>query len=110
HAGEGTDEHRRAELAALGVEVVDAPVAAIESDGEDESGAVTGVRLADGTVLPADTVIVGPRMRPNLAPVAALGITPEPHPSGFADVLATSPTGETSVRGVYAAGNVADPS
>jgi thioredoxin reductase/2-polyprenyl-3-methyl-5-hydroxy-6-metoxy-1,4-benzoquinol methylase len=106
HAGAGPDEQRRAGLAAIGVEIVDATVAAIESDGD----AISGVRLADGTVLPADSVVIGPRMRPNVAPVAALGIAPEPHPSGFAEVLATSPTGETSVRGIYAAGNVADPS
>lgn len=108
HAGDGPDPDRREELAALGVAVVDAQVAAVES--EADGGTVTGVRLADGTVIAADAVVVGPRMRPNLTAVAGLGIEASPHPAGFAEVLTTSPTGETDVRGIYAAGNVADPS
>jgi SAM-dependent methyltransferase len=71
---------------------------------------VTGVRLADGSVVEADAVVVGPRMHPNVAMVAGLGITTEAHPMGLGDVVPTSPMGATNVPGVYAAGNVTDPS
>ena len=101
HAGPGPDERALERLTALGVHVIRAEVAAVGPD---------GVQLVDGGHVDADVVVVGPRMRPNLAAVAALGIAAEPHPGGFAEVLATSPTGETAVAGVYAAGNVADPS
>jgi SAM-dependent methyltransferase len=101
HSGTGPDEHRREQLAAMGVDVVDSTVVAVDDD---------GVRLADGTALPADAVVVGPRMQPNLSMVSGLAIATEPHPMGIGDVVPTSPMGATNVAGVYAAGNVTDPS
>ena len=41
---------------------------------------------------------------------APLGVTPAPHPTGLGDFIETDPTGATSVPGLYAAGNVTDPS
>lgn len=101
HAGAGPDDHRRKQLIALGVDVVDGPIEGVDDD---------GVRLTGGALLAADAVVVGPRMWPNLAMVAGLAIATEPHPMGIGDVVPTSPTGATNVAGVYAAGNVADPS
>ncbi|MGQ4828408.1 FAD-dependent oxidoreductase, partial [Enterococcus faecalis] len=40
---------------------------------EGADGKVTGVRLADGTVLPADIVIVGIGIIPAVAPLIAAG-------------------------------------
>jgi hypothetical protein len=42
--------------------------------------------------------------------VAQLDIATEPHPMGLGDVVPTTPMGATNVPGVYAAGNLTDPS
>ncbi|PWI42145.1 bifunctional NAD(P)/FAD-dependent oxidoreductase/class I SAM-dependent methyltransferase [Streptomyces sp. ICBB 8177] len=73
-------------------------------------GEVSGVELADGRVLEADAVVVGPRFRARAEALAGAGLTATPHPSGAGDVLAVDPRGETAVPGIYAAGNVTDPS
>ncbi|MEM7275417.1 MAG: bifunctional NAD(P)/FAD-dependent oxidoreductase/class I SAM-dependent methyltransferase [Actinomycetota bacterium] len=71
---------------------------------------LSGVELADGRKLDADAVIVTTRMRPRIEPFIELGLTAEAHPIGVADFVATTETGETTVDGLYAAGNVTDPS
>ncbi|HWI02615.1 MAG TPA: methyltransferase domain-containing protein, partial [Acidimicrobiales bacterium] len=43
-------------------------------------------------------------------PFVSLGLELTPHPSGLGDVVTTDATGATSVPGLYAAGNVTDPS
>ena len=58
----------------------------------------------------ADAVVVGARFRVRAEPFASLGLATAPHPSGLGDVVEVDATGETSVPGLYAAGNVADPS
>ncbi|MEL6985755.1 MAG: methyltransferase domain-containing protein, partial [Actinomycetota bacterium] len=51
-----------------------------------------------------------PPLRPRIEPFQPLGLEAEPHPIGVASFVATEPNGETSVPGLYAAGNVTDPS
>jgi hypothetical protein len=75
----------------------------------DEDGRVAAVELAGGERLAADAVAVGPRFRARAEPFLPLDLRPAPHPSGLGDHLATDPTGATAIPGVYAAGNVADP-
>src|SRR5207253_10099824 len=41
---------------------------------------------------------------------ASLGLKPGEHPTGLGDFIETDENGETSVPGLYAAGNVTDPS
>ncbi|MEM9134922.1 MAG: bifunctional NAD(P)/FAD-dependent oxidoreductase/class I SAM-dependent methyltransferase [Actinomycetota bacterium] len=77
---------------------------------EAADGSLTGVALADGSTLPADTIVVSPGVRPRIDPFVDLGLTTELHPSGIAQHVATSPMGETAVEGLYAAGNLVDPS
>ncbi|MGY6501096.1 MAG: FAD-dependent oxidoreductase [Acidimicrobiales bacterium] len=99
-----------AELDALrraGVGVEDHRVARLEA-GED--GRLRGVRLDDGRLLDADAVVVSPRFRVDVAPYAPLGLTAEPHPIGLGDSVVVDATGVTSVPGLYAAGNLVDPS
>lgn len=96
-----------ADLRAAGVPVVTGDVDRLV-DGDD--GALAGVALANGEVLPADVAVVGPGFRVRAEPVADLGVTPTPHPSGLGDVVAVGADGQTAVAGVYAAGNVTDPS
>lgn len=94
-------------LRAAGVVIVDSRVRRIVT-GVD--GHVTAVELADGDRLEADAVAVGARFRVRAEPFTSLGLVPVEHPTGFGDVVETDETGVTTVPGLYAAGNVTDPS
>nr|WP_256107000.1 NAD(P)/FAD-dependent oxidoreductase [Streptomyces sp. ODS05-4] len=97
----GEDAER---LAALGVPVVTGEVAAVESAGDR----LTGVRLADSTVVARDALAVATRMEARAGFLAGLGLRAVPHPAGFGEHLVTDPTGRTEAPGVWAAGNVTD--
>ncbi len=92
------------ELAARGIRVVAGAVAGIEIDGDR----ITGVRMADGTVVARNTVAVASRMVARAGFLAGLGLLPVPHPSGMGEHLPADPTGRTDVPGVWVAGNVTD--
>ncbi|MEM8618084.1 MAG: bifunctional NAD(P)/FAD-dependent oxidoreductase/class I SAM-dependent methyltransferase [Actinomycetota bacterium] len=94
------------QLVDSGVDVVPAEVRRIvdRADGE-----IAGVELANGTVIPADAVVVGPTFRPRTEPFAGVGPSTAPHDSGAGHLIEVDPTGQTSVTGVYAAGNATDP-
>ncbi len=94
-------------LVAAGVDVVQARVQRIETDDE---GRVTSVELVGGDRIVADAVVVGGRFRPRADVLASLGITPVEHSTGLGEVVQIDPTGQTTVPGLYAAGNVTDPS
>ena len=53
---------------------------------------------------------LGPRFRVRVEPFAPLGLRTAPHPTGLGEVVETDATGVTAVPGLYAAGNVTDPS
>ncbi|MEO9220877.1 MAG: class I SAM-dependent methyltransferase, partial [Mycobacteriaceae bacterium] len=55
-------------------------------------------------------VVVGPRFQARTEPFESLDLRPTANPSGLGQVLETDATGATAVAGVYAAGNVIDPS
>jgi len=110
HADFGADFEREhvAPLADSGVRVVRGEVHRVLS-GDD--GAVSGVELASGEVLDADAVVAGSRFHARAEIFAELGVTPTAHPTGAGDyVEVDAMTGETSVSGLYAAGNLTDPS
>jgi thioredoxin reductase/SAM-dependent methyltransferase len=107
HDTTGLDEGVLDALAASGVVVERCDVSRILT-GPD--GEVSGVELGDGRVLDARTVVVGSRFRARADVLAGVGLTATPHPSGAGDALAIDPRGETTVSGLYAAGNVTDPS
>lgn len=107
HGAVDADPAEVRRLTEAGVPVLDERVRRVVT-GPD--GRATGVELADGTTLDADAIVVGPRFRARIEPFEALGLTAAPHPSGLGDAVETSQTGETTVPGLYAAGNVADPS
>jgi thioredoxin reductase/protein-L-isoaspartate O-methyltransferase len=94
-------------LQAAGVKVVHGRVRRIVS-GDD--GRVAAVELADDGRLHADAIVVSPRFRVRAAPFEPLGLRTAPHPTGLGDVVETDDTGATAVPGLYAAGNVTDPS
>ncbi|WP_173093008.1 NAD(P)/FAD-dependent oxidoreductase [Actinomadura verrucosospora] len=94
------------QLAARGVRVVEGEVAALEVAGDR----LAGVRLADGTVVAREALVVGPRMAVRAGFLAGLGLRPAEHPSGAGEYLPSDAAGRTDVPGVWAAGNVTDPS
>jgi thioredoxin reductase len=100
-----TDEQRE-QLAARGIRVVDGPVAAVQAAGDR----LTGVRLADGPVIGREVLVIAPRARVQVGFLAELGLRPAEHPSGAGEHIPADPAGRTEVPGVWAAGNVTDPS
>jgi thioredoxin reductase len=70
-----------------------------------EEDRLTGVALADGRVFDRAAVFVRPKMRPRLDGLLE-GVGLELDELGF---VVVDVTGRTSVAGVWAAGNVADP-
>jgi thioredoxin reductase len=92
------------QLAARGIPVVDGEVAALEVSDDR----LTGVRLADGTVVEREAVAVGPRMLARAGFLASIGLTPVEHPSGIGQHVPADATGRTDVPGVWVAGNVTD--
>jgi thioredoxin reductase/SAM-dependent methyltransferase len=107
HDPTGIDEAALAALHAAGVVIERAEVTRIVS-GTD--GAVSGVELADGRLLDAEVVAVGPRFRARAEVLREVGLRTTAHPSGAGDVLAVDQSGATEVPGIYAAGNLTDPS
>ncbi|MGW3974370.1 FAD-dependent oxidoreductase [Streptomyces ardesiacus] len=107
HDPTGLGETAVEALAASGVTVERGEVCRVLT-GPD--GKVSGVELGDGRVLEADAVVVGSRFRARADVLAGVGLTTTPHPTGVGDVLTVDARGETAVPGIYAAGNVTDPS
>lgn len=95
----GEDTER---LAALGVRTVGGKVQSLEIAGDR----ITGVRLADGTVVAREVVAVAPRMVARAAFLADLGLPTAENPMGVH--VPADPAGRTEVPGVWAAGNVTD--
>ena len=107
HDGAGVGDDELAALRASGVDVREGPVRRIVT-GSD--GHIAGVELVDGAVIDAEVVAVGPRFRARTEAFAPLGLSAVEHPTGLGNALATDDLGATEVPGVYAAGNVTDPS
>lgn len=101
------DAPELAPLRAAGVRVVAERVERIVT-GDD--GRLASVRLVGGERIEADAVAIGPRFRPRADVFASIGIVPAMHASRLGEFVETSPAGLTSVPGLYAAGNVTDPS
>ena len=98
------DAEEAEQLVARGIRVVDGVVAAVEV----RDDRLAGLRLADGTLVGAEAVVVATRMVARAGFLAELGLRTEEHPMGVGEQLLTDPTGRTDVPGVWAAGNVSD--
>jgi thioredoxin reductase len=98
-------EEQAEQLAARGIGVVDGPVTAVETVADR----LAGVRLADGTFIARDALVVAPLMVARAGFLAELGLLPAAHPAGVGEHIRADPTGRTDVPGVWVAGNVTDP-
>lgn len=96
------DESER--LAARGIRVVRDKVTAVEHG----AAGITGLRLADGTIVARDVIAVGSRMVARAGFLDALGLTAVEHPAGVGRHIPADATGRTDVPGVWVAGNVTD--
>ncbi|HEX3392977.1 MAG TPA: NAD(P)/FAD-dependent oxidoreductase [Acidimicrobiales bacterium] len=92
------------QLAARGIAVLDSPVVSLEL-GNDR---LAGVRLADGTTVDLDALVVLPHMVARATFLRDLGLATSEHPSGLGEHIPVDATGRTSLPGVWAAGNVTD--
>ncbi len=92
-----------AELSTRGVSVEAAPVVALLGD----APALSGLRLDDGRITPVDAVFTSPRTRMASPLAEQLGCDFEEGPSG--PFIRTGADKQTTVRGVYAAGDAARP-
>ena len=92
------------ELAARGIRVVEGEVAGLVVDDDR----ITGVRLADGTVVARSVVVVATRLVARAGFLAGLGLHAVPHPAGVGEHVPADPMGRTEVPGVWVAGNVTD--
>ncbi len=109
HDGPGFDEAQSERFAALGVPVIEGPVSAVESGPHG----LTGVRLADGTAVELDALVVAPVTHARAELLAPLGLHPRDFRAGdtlMGTVIEVGAGGSTDTPGVYAAGNITDPS
>jgi thioredoxin reductase len=94
-------EHERAQFAARGIRTVDGEVVRLVIDGDR----LTGVELADGSVVSRSAVFIRPRNAPHPDGLLA-GLDVDVGADGLAVV---DRDGRTSTPGVSAAGNIGDP-
>lgn len=92
-----------AELNARGVSVEAVPVVALLGD----APALSGLRLENGSITPVDAVFTSPRTRMASPLAEQLGCEFEEGPSG--PFIRTGADKQTTVQGVYAAGDAARP-
>ncbi|KOV85349.1 NAD(P)/FAD-dependent oxidoreductase [Nocardia sp. NRRL S-836] len=103
--GTGLDDATRARFAGKGIRVVDTPVAAVETDGDE----ITGVRLAGGEVVPRRVIAVMTRMFARTDGIEGLRLPMADLPDGLGRHFVTGAAGSTAVPGVWVAGNATDP-
>ncbi len=107
HTGPALTEDEREQLEARGVEVVDGVVVQVESAADG----LKGVRLADGSHVPLDALVVAPRFTARAELLAPLGLLPVEVLVGSHVVgtrIEADARGATTVPGVWVAGNVTD--
>lgn len=108
HVTPGPDPQETQLLAARGITVVRGEVAAVQADTDH----LTGVRMAEGTVLPVDALVVSTRSILRSSILTGLRLTPRHTVVDgrvVADYLETDAKGRTSSPNVWAAGNITAP-
>jgi thioredoxin reductase len=103
HTAPAPADDQLEQLDALGVRIVAGAVTGVVTDDDR----LTGLRLADGTVVPLQAVVVGPRFAARADALVSLGL--EVTENEFGTFVAADAMGLTAVPGVWVAGNVTDP-
>lgn len=103
NGGAMPDDETRARLAARHVTIEPTPIVRLEGDTPE----LTGVRLADGRLVEIAALYVAPRTSFQSPIAEQLGCALEEGPLG--PVICTDAMKNTSVTGVYAAGDIARP-
>jgi len=98
------NDEQAEQLAARGIRLIEGEVISLEI----EEDGLTGVRLADGTVIACRALVVAPRMVARARFLADFGLKATEHLSGLGEHIPADPAGGTDVPGVWAAGNVTD--
>lgn len=104
HEGPELTADESGRLAARGIRVIHDKVTAVEHG----AAGITGLRLADGTVVARAVIAVGTRMVARAGFLDDLGLTAVEHPAGVGRHIPADATGRTEVAGVWVAGNVTD--
>ncbi|WP_240605856.1 NAD(P)/FAD-dependent oxidoreductase [Planctomonas deserti] len=91
-------------LTARGVRVVRGGVASVQVSDD----ALSGVLLDDGRSVPCRAAFLGPRVRARSELLADIGVTTASHPDGLFEHIESEGAGETSVPGIWVAGNITD--
>jgi thioredoxin reductase len=94
----------RERLRARDIRIVDGVVSGLRV----EDDRVTGIALAEGTVVDCAVVTVQSRAVARADFLTGLGLTTIEHPMGMGTYVVADQTGKSSVPGVYLAGNVCD--
>jgi thioredoxin reductase len=102
HESEAPTPEQRERLTARGIRVVEGMVTGVET----VDGRLTGVRV--GELVPRRVLVVAPQYTSRHALLEPLGVELADHPRGIGRQVAADPTGLTSARGVWVAGNAAD--
>ncbi|MET9554380.1 NAD(P)/FAD-dependent oxidoreductase [Streptomyces sp. NPDC006645] len=108
HTAPDFDDEAYEQLAARDIAVVDGEVTALEVTDDR----LTGATLAGGRVVPVRAMVVAPLFTARgglLADLGAAAVDREMAGQVVGSHIPTDPAGATSVPGVWAAGNVADP-
>jgi thioredoxin reductase len=100
NGGEEPDAATLAELEKRGVMIEAKPVAGIRGEGTS----ISEIELADGRLLQADALFIGPSNRLNSPLAEQFGCTLEDMPLGKA--IKTDEMKATSIQGIYAAGDI----
>lgn len=107
HDGVDLPDEDAERLAAIGVRIEHGTPRELVTDGDR----LVGLRLADGSVLEREAVVVASRPHVRADWLAPLGVEPQPVEVGgtvLGSVLPVEPTGATAVPGIFAAGNATD--
>jgi thioredoxin reductase len=91
---------QRERLARFGIQVVEQPVVALESEGAQ----IRAVRFVDGTSLRCDALFIRPKTTHSATFARDLGCKVDEH-----NVVQVDSRGRTSVEGIYAAGDLSSP-
>jgi thioredoxin reductase/SAM-dependent methyltransferase len=107
HTGPEPTDEQREQLDAFGIAVIEGEVVRVEA----ESTGLTAVRLADGSRVDLDALVVAPRFTARAELLIPLGVSPVELLLGDHVVgtqVEADSTGATAAPGVWVAGNLAD--